>query len=94
MSAGSVTVTTETAARPKMVTVKHPESNKPKPTVKKNKPIQADLDVAKEFIKCKDEGIRRLDLSKCSVSIYTKILLLFAKILFNMIFFVTYVLFF
>ena len=43
-------------ARPKVVTVKHPESNKPKPTVKKNKPIQADLDVAKEFIRCKEEG--------------------------------------
>ena len=43
-------------ARPKVVTVKHPESNKPKPTVKKNKPIQADLDVAKEFTRCKEEG--------------------------------------
>jgi leucine-rich repeat protein SHOC2 len=53
--------------RPKVVTVKHPESNKPKPTVKKNKPIQADLDVAKEFIKCREEGSRRLDLSKSSV---------------------------
>lgn len=42
--------------RPKVVTVKHPESNKPKPTVKKNKPIQADLDVAKEFARCKEEG--------------------------------------
>ena len=40
-----------------MVTVKHPESNKPKPTIKKNKPIQADLDVAKEFTRCKEEGI-------------------------------------
>jgi hypothetical protein len=40
-----------------VVTVKHPESNKPKPTVKKNKPIQADLDVAKEFTRCKEEGI-------------------------------------
>jgi leucine-rich repeat protein SHOC2 len=39
-----------------VVTVKHPESNKPKPTVKKNKPIQADLDVAKEFSRCKEEG--------------------------------------
>jgi len=55
-------------ARPKMVTVKHPESNKPKPTTKRNKPIQADLDVSKEFSKCKDEGLRRLDLSKSSVS--------------------------
>jgi leucine-rich repeat protein SHOC2 len=42
-----------------VVTVKHPESNKPKPTVKKNKPIQADLDVAKEFTRCKEEGISR-----------------------------------
>lgn len=66
MSSGSLAVA-ETA-RPKMVTVKHPESNKPKPTVKKNKPIQADLDVAKEFTKCKDEQLHRLDLSKSSVS--------------------------
>jgi len=50
-----------------MVTVKHPESNKPKPTAKKSKPIQADLDVGKEFIKCKEEGLKRLDLSKSSV---------------------------
>ena len=56
-------------SKPKMVTVKHPESNKPKPTTKKNKPIQADLDVLKEFTKCKEEGITRLDLSKSSVSI-------------------------
>jgi len=58
----------ESTRTPKTVTVKHPESNKLKPTAKKNKPIQADLDVAKEFIKCKDEGARRLDLSKSSVS--------------------------
>jgi hypothetical protein len=43
-----------------VVTVKHPESNKPKPTVKKNKPIQADLDVAKEFSRCKEEGFSNI----------------------------------
>ena len=55
--------------RPKVVTVKHPESNKPKPTVKKSKqPIQADLDVTKEFVRCKDEGLTRLDLSKSNIT--------------------------
>ena len=61
-------------SKPKMVTVKHPESNKPKPTVKKIKPIQADLDVAKEFTKCREEGIQRLDLSKSSVSAFCEYL--------------------
>lgn len=42
--------------RPKMVTVKHPESNKPKPTTKKSKPIQADQDVIKALQRCRDEG--------------------------------------
>lgn len=55
-------------ARPKMVTVKHPESNKPKPTIKKNKPIQADLDVTKEFVRCREENLKRLDLSKCNIT--------------------------
>lgn len=55
--------------RPKMVTVKHPESNKPKPTTKKGKAIQADVDVIKEFQRCKEEGIQRLDLSKSSITI-------------------------
>lgn len=67
LSAGSLAG--QDSSRPKMVTVKHPESNKPKPTAKKSKPIQADLDVGKEFIKCKEEGIKRLDLSKSSVSL-------------------------
>lgn len=44
--------------RPKMVTVKHPESNKPKPTTKKIvKNIQADQDVIKALQRCRDEGI-------------------------------------
>lgn len=43
--------------RPKMVTVKHPESNKPKPTTKKIvKNIQADQDVIKALQRCRDEG--------------------------------------
>lgn len=56
LSSGSLSSGGCDGARPKVVTVKHPESNKPKPTVKKNKPIQADLDVAKEFARCKEEG--------------------------------------
>src|SRR5271156_628808 len=67
MSSGSLALSDSKDPKPKVVTVKHPESNKPKPTVKKNKPIQADLDVAKEFTKCKDEQLLRLDLSKSSV---------------------------
>lgn len=55
--------------RPKQVTVKHPESNKPKPTTKKTKPIQADLDVIKEFARCRDENIKVLDLSKSSITL-------------------------
>ncbi|KAL3279108.1 hypothetical protein HHI36_016622 [Cryptolaemus montrouzieri] len=55
-------------ARPKVVTVKHPESNKLKPTAKKNKRIQADLDVSKEFLKCKEQGLKRLDLSKSNIT--------------------------
>lgn len=66
LSSGSLALSD--SSKPKMVTVKHPESNKPKPTVKKNKPIQADLDVSKEFGKCKEEQLLRLDLSKSSVS--------------------------
>lgn len=56
-------------SRPKQVFIKHPESNKPKPTAKKNKPIQADLDVLKEFIRCRDENIQILDLSKSSITL-------------------------
>ena len=37
--------------RPKMVTVKF-DQNKPKPTTKKTKPIQAEVDVGKEFNRC------------------------------------------
>lgn len=62
MSSGSLGSGSCDGARPKVVTVKHPESNKPKPTVKKNKPIQADLDVAKEFNRCKEEGKAKLAL--------------------------------
>lgn len=54
----------------KQVTVKHPESKHPKPTTKKsNKPQQADLDVVKEFQRCKEENIVRLDLSKSSITV-------------------------
>jgi len=42
--------------RPKVVTVKHPESNKPKPTTKKSKPVQVDQDVIKSLQRCRDEG--------------------------------------
>lgn len=55
--------------RPKVVTVKHPESNKPKPTAKKGKAIQADVDVTKELQRCRDENIKRLDLSKSSITV-------------------------
>ncbi|RXG54032.1 Leucine-rich repeat protein soc-2-like protein [Armadillidium vulgare] len=55
------------STRPKVVMVKLDES-KPKPTAKKNKPIQADLDVSKEFTRCKDDGALRLDLSNSSIS--------------------------
>lgn len=55
--------------RPKVVTVKHPESNKPKPTAKKGKALQADVDVTKELQRCRDENIKRLDLSKSSITI-------------------------
>lgn len=42
--------------RPKVVTVKHPESNKPKPTSKKGKPLQLDQTVLKALHNCKNEG--------------------------------------
>ena len=68
LSSGSLTAGSGSdSSRPKTVTVKVDE-NKPKPTTKKNKPIQADLDVAKEFLRCRDEGAHRLDLSKANVS--------------------------
>ncbi|KFM76461.1 hypothetical protein X975_07749, partial [Stegodyphus mimosarum] len=47
------------AARPKQVTVTHPGTNKAKRTSKKKGSIQADLDVAKEFLRCKEEGSTR-----------------------------------
>lgn len=53
----------------KQVTVKHPDSNKPKPTTKKpNKPLQADLDVAREFQRCIDNNEDRMDLSKQNIT--------------------------
>lgn len=42
--------------RPKVVTVKHPESNKPKPTSKKGKPLQPDQTILKALHNCKNEG--------------------------------------
>lgn len=85
----------------KVVTVKHPESNKLKPTAKKGKAIQvsksktggcpgetwptiilksipcssqpksfqADVDVTKELQRCREENIKRLDLSKSSITV-------------------------
>ncbi|XP_064106500.1 leucine-rich repeat protein soc-2 homolog [Macrobrachium nipponense] len=44
------------------------DDSKPKPTTKKNKPIQADLDISKEFSRCKDDGALRLDLSNSSIT--------------------------
>lgn len=41
------------AAQARHVTVKHPESNKPKPTARRAKPHQAELDIGKELSKCK-----------------------------------------
>lgn len=52
----------------RQVTVKHPENFKIKPTVKKGKGIQADVDLVKEFQRCRDESIERLDLSKSSIT--------------------------
>ncbi|GBL92609.1 Leucine-rich repeat protein soc-2 [Araneus ventricosus] len=57
------------SARPKQVTVTHPGTNKAKRTSKKKGSIQADLDVAKEFLRCKEEGATRLDLSKSNISV-------------------------
>ncbi|KAG8172535.1 hypothetical protein JTE90_024917 [Oedothorax gibbosus] len=57
------------SARPKQVTITHPGTNKAKRTSKKKGSIQADLDVAKEFLRCKEEASTRLDLSKSSISI-------------------------
>ena len=76
----SSSLTAGDGSRPKTVTVKVDE-NKPKPTTKKNKPIQADLDVAKEFLRCRDEGSHRLDLSKANVSVFRTLLLCLSLIL-------------
>lgn len=56
-------------SRPKQVTVTHPGTSKAKPTTTRKKhSLQADLDVEKEFQRCKDEGSTRLDLTKCSIT--------------------------
>ena len=56
------------ASRPKVVTVKMAESNKAKPTsTKKARPVQSDIDLSKEFTRCREEGTKRLDLSKSNV---------------------------
>uniref|UniRef100_T1H3L8 Leucine-rich repeat protein soc-2 homolog n=1 Tax=Megaselia scalaris TaxID=36166 RepID=T1H3L8_MEGSC len=61
---------TPEVVRPKVVTVKHPESNKAKPTIKKSKPIQADQDVIKCLQRCsEDDTIKRLDLAKSSITV-------------------------
>lgn len=55
--------------RPKMVTVKHPESNKPKPTTKKIvKNIQADQDVIKALQRCRDEGKDKFPKNSSTIS--------------------------
>lgn len=44
-----------------------PGASKPKPASRKKPSIQADLDVAKELSRCRDEGVTRLDLSRSNV---------------------------
>lgn len=46
-----------------------PGASKPKPASRKKPSIQADLDVAKELSRCRDEGVTRLDLSRSNVSL-------------------------
>ncbi|RWS23112.1 leucine-rich repeat protein soc-2-like protein, partial [Leptotrombidium deliense] len=61
-------VTEGAAVRPKQVMVTHP-GGKPKPIKPRKKhSLQADLDVEKEFQRCKEEGSTRLDLTKCSIT--------------------------
>lgn len=54
----------------KRVTVSHPGERKPKPTAgKKKHSLQADhLDAEKRLQKCREEGAKRLDLTKCSIT--------------------------
>lgn len=54
--------------KPKTVTISHPGASKPKPITRKKHSLQADLDVEKEFQRCKDDGAKRLDLTKCSIT--------------------------
>ncbi|KAG1667911.1 Leucine-rich repeat protein soc-2 [Nymphon striatum] len=56
-------------ARPKQVTVTQPGTNKAKPTSKKKGSIQADLDVSKEFSKCREDAAKTLDLTKSSITV-------------------------
>lgn len=56
------------AARPKQVTVTHPGASKPKPTTSRKPKMHADLDVEKEFHKCREQGTRRLDLTRSSIT--------------------------
>ena len=56
------------SVRPKQVMIHHPGQAKAKPTSRKKHSLQADLDVDKEFQRCRDEGSTRLDLTKCSLT--------------------------
>ena len=56
------------SVRPKQVMIHHPGQTKAKPATRKKTSLQADLDVDKEFQRCKDEGSTRLDLTKCSLT--------------------------
>ena len=57
------------SVRPKQVMIHHPGQAKAKPTTTRKKhSLQADLDVDKEFQRCRDEGATRLDLTKCSLT--------------------------
>ena len=58
------------SASVKQVTVTHPGGSKAKPTAGKKKHLlQADhLDAEKRLQQCKEEGSKRLDLTKCSIT--------------------------
>lgn len=59
----------DSSVKVKSVTIKHPGEKKPhKPPRVSKHPLQADLDVDKEFQRCKDEASTRLDLTKCSLT--------------------------
>lgn len=61
--------TSQPSVRPKQVTITHPGTSKAKPaTTRKKHSLQADLDVDKEFQRCKEEQAERLDLTKCSLT--------------------------